>query len=535
MKTWLKNGLIYDGSGGAPFLGDVLVTDDRITAVGSVPESETIDVDETIELDGLSLSSGFIDAHSHNDWFAIKKEPLKYFETFVRQGITSFVTGNCGLSAIGFPEGSPHIDKLGGGLFFFDNTTGRYGSAREYLDAVNNNCPCNIAVLVGHCSVRAGVSGFENRPLSREEEEQMLALIEQNLEEGACGVSLGLMYEPGLYADTSELKKVASLCEKYDKPLTVHPRAQSAVSMSYKSLFGRPHLLRALDELVEVSRGKKMKLQYSHAIFVGRKSFKCKDEAVSILHGMRENGVDAMFDIYSETLGVSVITVILPAWYQSLSAKEKNKASNIAKLKVLINATSKLLGFGFADIQIAYIGKGYERFEGKTVHEIALEEGNSDLKTYLKLCEYSNYKGRVNMGPYSTNQIISELSKDDHCLYMTDAWVEEHGIQNPAIYDCFPKFLHLSLAGSGDSMPRTIRKMTGGVADRFRLKDRGYVKEGFYADLTVFNEKELKDGKPDQSKAFGIEYVYINGKKVLSDNGLDTAALVSSGSALKVE
>ena len=137
------------------------------------------------------------------------------------------------------------------------------------------------------------------------------------------------------------------------------------------------------------------------------------------------------------------------------------------------------------------------------------------------------------MGPYSTPEIVSELSKDERCLYMTDAWVEDHGIQNPAIYDCFPKFLKFSLCGTGDTMPNTIRKMTGAVADRFSIKERGYLKPGYYADLTIFDESELRDGEPDQERSFGIEKVYINGIKVLDGAQLDSEAIKHSGRALK--
>ena len=149
------------------------------------------------------------------------------------------------------------------------------------------------------------------------------------------------------------------------------------------------------------------------------------------------------------------------------------------------------------------------------------------------LCEKSDFKGRVNMGPYSTPEIVSELSKDDRCLYMTDAWVEDYGVQNPAIYDCFPKFLKFSLEGTGDTMPATIRKMTGGVADRFSIKERGYVKPGYYADITVFNEEKLRNGQPDQDKSFGIEKVFINGVKVLDDEKLDAEAIKHSGRAMR--
>jgi N-acyl-D-amino-acid deacylase len=524
-----KGGIIYDGTGHESFKGDILVENDKIIKVEESIQPE--EGWEIIDIDGLSVSSGFIDAHSHNDWFAIKNEPQKYFEPFIRQGITSFITGNCGLSAVGFESSTQHVDKVGGGLFSFQDTTGKYGSVSDFFSAIDGKTPCNIAVLAGHCTARASVAGYANRALTEDERKTMLDLLEKALQEGACGLSLGLMYEPGIYAGIDELKAVAKLCEKYDRPMTVHPRACSAVSMTYP-LLGRPHLLRALDELVEIARGTKMKLHYSHAIFVGRRSFRCKDELISILHDLNDKGVDIGFDIYSELLGVSVITVVLPAWYQALSTTQKRHWFNKLKLRILIDATILLLGFGWDDIQIAYIGPGYEKYEGKSVAKIAKEMGKSCLDAYLDLCEMSEFKGRVNMGPYSTPEIVSELSKDDRCLYMTDAWVEDHGVQNPAIYDCFPKFLKFSLTGTGDTMPNTIRKMTGAVADRFSINDRGYIKPGYFADLTIFDEGKLRDGQTDQQQSFGIEKVYINGIKVLDCDVLDTEAIKYSGRAI---
>ena len=525
-----KDALIYDGTGSASFKGDILVENDRITKVENNIKPE--DGWEIIDLNGLSVSPGFIDAHSHNDWFAIKNDPQKYFEPFIRQGITSFITGNCGLSAVGFESESQHQEKVGGGLFSYTDTTGIYPTVAEFFSAIDRNTPCNIAVLAGHCTARASVAGYDNRPLTEEEREKMLGIMEKAIKEGACGLSLGLMYEPGIYAGVEELKAVARLCEKYDRPMTVHPRACSAVSMTYP-LLGRPHILRALDELVEIASGTRMKLHYSHAIFVGRRSFRCKDELLEILHGLKDRGVDIGFDIYSELLGVSVITVVLPAWYQALSPAKKRHWFNKLKLNILIRATIVLLGFGWDDIQIAYIGPGYEKYEGKTVAKIAEEMGKPCLDAYLDLCEMSNFKGRINMGPYSTPEIVSELSKEDRCLYMTDAWVEDHGIQNPAIYDCFPKFLKFSLCGTGDTMPETIRKMTGAVAKRFSIMDRGEIKPGYYADLTIFDERDLRDGQPDKEQSFGIKKVYINGMKVLDGDILDTEAIKHSGRAMR--
>ena len=530
MRILLKNARIYDGTGADAFSGDILVEDERIAAVGNGLRE---DADKVIDLTGLSVSSGFFDAHSHNDWFAIKKEPLKYLEPFIRQGITSFITGNCGLSAVGFDPDSPYVDKVGGGLFGYrGDTTGIYPSVKDFFEAIDRKNPCNMAVIVGHCTARTSVAGWEHRELSAREREQMLSLMEKGLQEGACGLSLGMMYEPGQFASVAETRDVALLAEKYDRPLTIHPRAESAVSMDYP-LLGRAHILRALDELREMSRGTHMKLQYSHAIFVGRNTFKYRDEVHRILDEMKSEGIDAQFDIYNELLGVSVITVILPAWYQALSPADKRKPWNKGRFAVLAWASIQLLGFGWKDIVIAYVGEGNEKYEGKTVYQIAKETGKSCIDTYLDLCEMSGFKGRVNMGPYSTPEIISWQSRRDDVLYMTDAWVEEHGVQNPAIYDGFPKFIRDSLLGRGDTMPRTIRKMTGGVADRFSIPERGYVKPGFFADLTVFDEAEMALAVPDQEKAFGIRRVFINGKEVLCEGRLDAEALKTSGHALK--
>ena len=138
------------------------------------------------------------------------------------------------------------------------------------------------------------------------------------------------------------------------------------------------------------------------------------------------------------------------------------------------------------------------------------------------------------MGPYTTEEIIHAFEKDDLCLFMTDAWVEDHGVQNPAIYDCFPKFLRDAALGVGDSMEKTVRRMTGAAADRFQLRDRGYLREGCYADVTVFDEALLRAAVPDQEKSFGIEKVFVNGQLILDGDTLNRDAAAHSGMAMPI-
>ena len=165
MKTLLQHGLIYDGTGAEAFAGDILIKDDKILAFGQDLACEDASV---VDLSGKSVSSGFFDAHSHNDWFAAKKDPRPYFEPFVRQGITSFITGNCGLSMTGFAASSPYIDKVGAGLFHLDDLTGVYPDVNALFAAIDGNTPLNIASLTLATAPRARAKrAIANGPLER--------------------------------------------------------------------------------------------------------------------------------------------------------------------------------------------------------------------------------------------------------------------------------------------------------------------------------------------------------------------------------
>ena len=142
-KTLLKNAKIYNGSTDAAFIGDVLIEGDRIVDVA--PSIAIADEYEVTDLQGLSLAPGFIDAHSHNDWFALRKDSDKFFAPFIRQGITTFVTGNCGLSATGFSDSTPHKDIIGGGLFFFKDGSPK-GQVRDFLNASLSSCSVSLPV-----------------------------------------------------------------------------------------------------------------------------------------------------------------------------------------------------------------------------------------------------------------------------------------------------------------------------------------------------------------------------------------------------
>ena len=505
LKILLKNGLVYNGTNEPPEKNDVLIDNDKIVSIG---ENLNIDADTVIDCTGLMVTPGFIDAHSHNDFFVKNTEALL---PFLRQGITTQIAGNCGFSAYGVNPLSPYKHLIGGGLFFYDNPS----SLKDYMEEVKDNLAVNIVPLVGHGSIRLSSAGMKKGKLTDKELEEMLTLLEENLSNGAFGGSLGLMYEPGIHAPFDELVKFAEVIRKYDGILTVHPRACSKVALGY-SLFGKPHIERALDEVIKITEMTGVRTEYSHLIFVGSSSWKCVNPMLKRFKEVQEEGFDLHYDMYPFTYGASTIAVILPDWYLKLTEEKRKSSFNKFKLKLIINVTKKLLGIDFSDMVISYI-EGYPEYEGKNVAEIAQKENLSAFDMYIKLVELSEGKGRIMLGKYYNEDIIKILMNDGSSVYMTDAWYEKSGVQNSGTYQAFPLFLE-NTKQHNISLENTIHKMTGKTADRFRISKRGYIKEGYYADITVFDYEMIKVDQNEINTPPGIKYVLVNGKVIIKDN-----------------
>ena len=533
MKRLFKNATIIDGSGAPAFQGYVITEKDKIEAVSCGKAPEGFD-GEAYDCMGLTVAPGFIDAHSHNDWFAARQNPLPFFIPFAEQGITTQVVGNCGFAPFGYDPGTPYKNLLGSGLFQVGDAQGDFSTFAGWCDSAAKLTPLNMVPLQGHGPIRIGICGYENRPLTGQEMKKRDEILERSLSDGAFGASFGLMYEPDRYATADELEGAARIGAKHGGVLTVHERACSAASTSYNPPFGgRPHNLRALDEMIELTKRTGVKMQYSHLIYVGESSWKTVEESLAQIDQVRSEGYDFCYDLYSMTFGVSVITVVLPNWYLSLPSDQRHTRWTHLKLRAMIGATVKMLGFGFDDMQVAWIGDGYETLCGKRVTEIAREWGISDLDAYIRLVDLSEGKGRLNMYRYYNDEIITRLIRHEPSIFMTDAWIEEKGVQNAAAYSCFPKFLAWSREGKGIPLEATVRKMTGAVADRFSIAGRGYLKPGYAADLTLFDAAAVSNIGDEPTRPIGIDSVYINGKCVVKDGKADERALLGAGMVIR--
>ena len=510
MKLLLKNPIIYDGTISEPYTKDIYIEDGIIKKIDTKIDLKNV---KTIDCTNLVVAPGFIDAHSHNDFFVDKENADEMILPFIKQGITTQIVGNCGFSAYGFTDDSLYKHLSGGSLF----KANKSGNLNEYMNDLKGKLMVNIVPLIGHGTTRTAVAGYSAKALTNEELAKQMKIVEDALKAGAFGGSLGLMYVPGMFAPSNELIEFAKMVKKYNGILTIHTRANSKIALGYP-LIGKPHIEQALDEVIVIMEKTGVKVEYSHLIFVGKASWKCVSPMLKKFKEARASGYDIGYDIYPFTYGASVITVVLPSWYLKLPEKDRIKPLNLFKLKLIINITKKLLGIDYSDMIVSYISPEHSKYEGKNVLEIAQEEKMDPFKMYLKLVNLSKGKGRIMLGRYYNQDIIIRLMNDDLSLYMTDAWYEETGTQNAGTYQAFPFFIQKTRENH-IPLERTINKMTKATAERFGISDRGYLCEGYAADITIFDYNEIciNEKIPDQTPK-GIKYVLVNGEILLDNN-----------------
>jgi N-acyl-D-amino-acid deacylase len=511
MNILLKNGLVYDGTRSGPVVADVRIRGSLIDKIA--PDLSVIEGEELIDCKGQCISPGFIDAHSHNDFFVNLRHSDEAIMPFLQQGITTQIVGNCGFSAYGVEEGSPFNHYVGGGLF----RGGKPTSLLQFVDDTKGNLLLNLIPLVGHGTTRITVNGRGATVLTSEQYERQERVLREALQQGAFGGSLGLMYVPGMFAPKEELIKFAKIIKEYDGILTVHPRANSRIALGY-SLLGKPHIEQALDEVIEIMKATGVRVEYSHLIFVGKSSWRCVDKMIEKFELARNEGYEIGFDLYPFTYGASVITVVLPDWYLKLDEKNRKSSWTLFKLRTIITLTKKLLGIEFSDMIVSYVGEKYKHYEGLTVQQIADQEKKSGFDMYLKLIDLSQGQARIMLGRYYNDAIIRRLMENDISVFMTDAWYEWSGTQNGGTYQAFPLFLEKTKSYQLP-LEHTIHKMTGKTAERFHIPNRGFIREGYAADITVFDYDKIAVNQAiPHSTPVGIEHVIINGELMISKN-----------------
>ncbi len=516
-KTLLRGGLIVDGTGGVPRVGDVLLDGGHIAALGDAPN----DAGVTLDCTGKVIAPGFIDAHSHMDFFSVSNDP-HHFDSFTAQGVTTFVAGNCGFSPFGFAPETPHRGLLENSLFKAGRDHLEWSSFAEYAEVLEGlGLTHNFVHLVGHGAARTSLSGFEARTLTEAEHVEMLELLDRALSEGAAGVSLGLQYKPGVFAKLEELDDVARLVTRHDKLLTVHAKAYSSFSGTYPMVpFGRAHNLKAIDDMLGLARRTGVRLQFSHLIFVGTRTWKTVDEAIGLFDRAIADGVDVCFDMFPYRCGATLLNTLLPEWFMARMPGALRSPLARARLRVEAEVGFRLVGFGYPQMQITNACcDEYDEHNGRFLPDIAQRVGKSNFDTMLDILDKSSVQARGLFHDYYNEEIIDRLMQHPAAIFASDSWPEPGGYQNPAAYGTFPRFLRNARDRGSLTLEAAVHKMTGSAADRFRLKGRGRLAEGNAADVVVFDWNAVRDGADASTDAApsGIERVFLNGESILDE------------------
>lgn len=520
----LKDGTIIDGTGKGRFEGHVLIRDDRIAEVmrkGAEPPQ----ADETIDARGRIVCPGFIDMHSHADWLLCLEENPDLLACLVEQGITSVVAGNCGFSPAPFREDTffrfrqhtPLLVRMPD--FTWDTMDG-------FLSRLGEIGVClNVAELVGHASVRFAASDTMRGAMKDEEHAQCLRVLAESLDQGACGLSFGLGYEPGMYSPLDEISAFCRVAEARGKPVTVHLKALSVLSPTYPLTTREPHNLLALKEMLDIARLTGISLQLSHFIFVGRHSFWTAQKAIRMVDLARHDGIDVMFDAFPYTCGNTTVAVVLPHWFLKRSPEAFRNPFLKLRLRAELEAGFRLVGFMYHDFQVMDASiDGQEGLNGLRITEIARKWSTSPFETLLKLCEMSNGGTLMLFHTYSGEPgregALESVLSHDACLFETDAIVKGRGYPNPAALGTFP-FICGPLVRERKlfTLEQAVHRSTRACAWRFGITDRGEIARGKAADIVVFDPETVSDTPPvgprPAGRPTGIHHVFINGRHVV--------------------
>ncbi len=512
----IRNGEVIDGSGAALLKADVAILNGRIVQVGELAGADAARV---IDASGHVVSPGFVDMHTHAD-FTLPVGPTA--DSMVTQGITTAATGQCGTSpAPILPGRSPRelLAALWAMLSFEGMPWGEWRSFGDYLDYLERlGTSINVVPLVGHGMIRANVMGYDPSPASPQQMAQMQRELLDAMDGGAVGVSTGLIYAPGMFTSTEELIEFTRPCGERGGFYFSHIRNENDT------------LLESLAEAIRIGRETGASVQISHFKAGGKANWGKVPAALEMIDQARAEGLDVSADMYPYLAGSTGLSTLLPKWAQhggnaAILARLADDAQR-REMAAEMTASDEIEW----DKVLLSRAPEWPQIEGRHVADLADEAGrpaydwvfDALLRTKLDI-----EMVRFNMSEENKVQSLRHPQMMIGCdgMGLCTQGLLSAGIRHPRNYGTFPRVLSHYVREEGViTLEEAVHKMTGLAATKLRWHDRGLLREGYAADVVVFDPATVRDlatyERPHQY-ATGIPYVIVNGKMVI-ENGAHT-------------